>query len=69
MLTDIKLSKAELPKIIQLDGFIGKMLGNIMGNLDNKALIDFAVPLAEKVLPKLATKANSSILDKFEKNK
>ena len=37
-----------------------------MGNLGNKALLDLSVPLAKYVLPKLATKATSSILDKFE---
>ena len=31
-----------------------------------KALIDLAVPLAKDISPKLATKATSTILDKFE---
>ena len=31
-------------------------------------LIDLSVPLAKDVLTKLATKATSSILDKFERN-
>ena len=69
MLTDIKLSKDQLPKIIQLDKFLGKKLGNIMGNLGKKALIDFVALSAEDVLPKLATKANSPILEKFGEKK
>ena len=38
-----------------------------MNNLGKKALLDLAVPLAEDVLPKLATKATLSLLEKFEK--
>ena len=36
----------------------------MIGNLDEKALID----LAKDTLPKLATKATSSLLDSFERN-
>ena len=36
MLTDIKLSKSQLAKIIQSGGFLGKTLGNIMSNLGKK---------------------------------
>ena len=39
----------------------------MMGNLGKKALIDLAVSLTKDVLPKSATKATSSILDKFER--
>ena len=39
----------------------------MMGNLDKKASLDLAFPLAKNVLPKLATKATSSVLDQFEK--
>ena len=63
-MTDIKLSKAQLSKIIQLGGFQAKTLGNVIGNLDEKVLID----LAKDALPKLATKATSSLLDNFERN-
>ena len=42
-------------------------LGNMMSNLGKKKLLDLAVPLAKDVLPKLATKATSPVLDKFEK--
>ena len=36
MSTDIKLSKAQLSKIIQSAGFVGKTLGNMMGNIGKK---------------------------------
>ena len=38
-----------------------------MGNLGKKALLDLAVLLTKDVLPKLATKATSSVLDKVER--
>ena len=38
-----------------------------MGNLGKKALMNFAVPVATNVLPKLA-KATSSVLAKQEKD-
>ena len=50
------------PKMIQSGGFSGKT-----GNLGQKALLDLTVPLAEDVLPKLATRATSSIIDTFER--
>ena len=60
MLTDIKLSKAQLAKIFKSGGFLGNMMGN-----GKNALIDLAAPLDKDILSKLATK-NSSILGKFE---
>ena len=33
MSKDVKLGKAQLFKIIQSGGFLGKALGNVMGNL------------------------------------
>ena len=66
-MTNIKLSKTHLSKIIQSAGFLGKTLGNGIGNLGKKTLIDLAVPLAKDVLPKLTTKATSSVLNKFER--
>ena len=36
MSTDIKLSKVQLSKIIQSAGFVGKTLGNMMGNIGKK---------------------------------
>ena len=56
MSTDMKTSKARLTKIIQSDGFLGKTLGNVTGNLvKKKALIDFVILLTKDVLHKLAT--------------
>ena len=62
MSTEIKLGW-----LIQSGGFTGKMLSNMIGSLGKKALIDPAVPLANDVSSKLATKASSSVLDKFER--
>ena len=42
MSTDIKLSKAEISKIIQSDGFLGALLSKLTG-----ALMKVAVPLAK----------------------
>ena len=58
-LTDVKLSKAELSKMIQL----GRNLGNMISSLCKKALINLFAPMAKHALHKLVTKANSSILD------
>ena len=65
--TDIILSKAQLSNIIQSGRFLGKTLRNMMGNLGKKALLDLAVSLDKHVLPKLATKATSSVLYKLER--
>ena len=55
MLTNIKLNKAHLSKIIKSSsGFFGKTL-------------DLAVPFAKDIFPKLATKATLSVLNKFER--
>ena len=62
MLTCIKLTKAQLSKIIQLGEFHGKTLG-ILGK---KLLLDLAV-LLDNVLHKLATTETLSVLDKFER--
>ena len=50
-----------------MGGFLGKMLGNMMSNTGKKALVAIAVPFAKDILPKLATKAISSVFDKFER--
>ena len=63
MSTDIKLSKVQLSNIIHSAEF----LGNVIGNLGKIELIDLTVPLAKDILPKLATKAVSSVKEKFEK--
>ena len=63
MSTGRKFSKSQLAKIIQSGGFLRKT-----GNLGKKkVLLDLAVLLAKDVLPKLATKATLSLLDKFER--
>ena len=56
MSTDVKLSKAQLIKIIQSDRFLRKGFGNVISNLGKKALLDLVFPLAKDVLPKLALK-------------
>ena len=53
----MKLSKSQLAEIIQSRGFLRKTLGN----LSKKVLLDPSVSLAKDVLPKLATKATSSL--------
>ena len=62
-MTDKKLNKAKLCKIIHSGGF----LSNAMGKIGKEALMNLTVPLAKDVLPKLATKATLSIFDKFER--
>ena len=62
MLTDIKLWKSLLVKIIQSGAFFGKALGN----LGKEVLLDLTVSLAKDFLAQLATKATSSVLYKFE---
>ena len=47
---DIKLSKAQLTKIIQSDGFLDKMIGNTIANVGRKALLDFSVSFAKNIL-------------------
>ena len=62
MSTDLKLSKAQISKIVQSDGSFGSWLGN----LGKKALTNIAIPLArDKLLSKqlvsnLASNANVS---------
>ena len=63
MSTDMKLSKARLFKTIQS----GEFIGNMIDKLGKKTLMNFAILLDKDVLPKLATKANSYVSDKFER--
>ena len=69
MQTDVRRSKIQLSKIIKSGGFLGKTLGNMIGNLSKKALLGLAVPLKKGVLPKLAIKTTLSVSNKFEKKK
>ena len=61
--TDIKINKAQLSKIIQSGGF----LGNMIAKLGKEALMKSAVPLAKYILPQIATRATSSVIDDFER--
>ena len=56
--TDIKLSKAQIKKIIQSGGFLGKLLSKLAGPLLKEAL-----PLAKNVLAPLGLTAAMSAID------
>ena len=55
---DIKLSKAQLSKIIQSGGFLGALLGKLAG-----PLMKVGVPLAKNVLAPLSTMSSASTID------
>ena len=56
--TDIKLSKAQIKKIIQSGGFLGKLLSKLAGQL-----MKGAVPLAKNVLAPLGLAASMPAID------
>ena len=56
--TDIKLSKAQIKKIIQSGGFLGKLLSKLAG-----PLMEVALPLAKNVLAPLGLTAAMSAID------
>ena len=56
--TDIKLSKAQIKKIIQSGGFLGKLLSKLVG-----PLMKVAMPLAKNVLAPLGLTAAMSVID------
>ena len=56
--TDIKLSKAQIKKIIQSGGFLGKLLSKLAG-----PLIKVALPLAKNVLAPLGLTGAMSAID------
>ena len=58
MSTDIKLSKAQISKIIQSEGFLGSLLSKLAG-----PLMKVAVPVAKKVLAHLGLTAGMSAID------
>ena len=58
MTTDIKLSKAQVKKIIESGGFLGKLLGKLPG-----PLTEVALPLAKNVLAPLGLAASMSAID------
>ena len=58
MTTDIKLRKAQIKKVIQSGGFLGKLLSKLMG-----PLMKVALPLAKNVLDPLGLTAAMSAID------
>ena len=58
MAIDIKLSKAQIKKLIQSGGFLGKLLSKLAGPLMKAAL-----PLAKNVLAPLGLTAAMSAID------
>ena len=58
MVTDIKLSKAQIKKSIQSGGFLGKLLSKLAGSL-----MKVALPLAKNVLAPLGLTAAMSTID------
>ena len=57
ILTYVKLSQAQLTKMIPSSGFHRKALCNVIDNLGKNTLLDLSVPSPKGFLPKLATKA------------
>ena len=58
MSTDIRLSKAQISKIIQSGGFLRSLLSKLSG-----PLMKVAIPLAKNVLAPLGTTAAASAID------
>ena len=58
MSTDLKLSKAQISKIIQSGRFLGSLLSKLAG-----PLIKVAIPLAKNVLASLEITATASAID------
>ena len=58
MSTNVKLSKAQISKMIQSGGFLGSLLSKIAG-----PLMKVAVPLAQYILAPLVLKAAASAID------
>ena len=58
MSTDIKLSKAQITKIIQSGGFLGSLLSKLAG-----PLMEVATPVAKNILALLGIAAPASAID------
>ena len=58
MLTDVKLSKAQISKIIQSGGFLGFLLSKLTG-----PLMKVAIPLVKNILAPLGITAAASAID------
>ena len=56
--TDLKLSEAQISKIIQSGGFLGWLLSKLAG-----PLMKVAIPLAKNILAPLGTTAAASAID------
>ena len=63
MSTDMKLSKAQISKIIQSCRFFGSLLGNI----GKKSQTNIAIPLAGNNLLGLVSNLTSSAINKFDR--
>ena len=64
MSTDLKLSKAQISKIIQSGGFLGSLLSKLAG-----PLMKVAVPLTKNILGLLGITAAASAIDAGIKKK
>ena len=58
MSIDIKLSRAQISKLIQSEGFLGSLLSKIAG-----PLMKIAVPIAKNILAPLGITAAASAID------
>ena len=58
MSTDLKLSKAQISKIIQSGGFLGSLLSKLAG-----PLMKVAVPFAKNILAPLGITLTSSVIE------
>ena len=58
MSTDLKISKAQISKIIQSGGFLGSLLSKLAG-----PLMKVAAPLAKNILASLGITAAASAID------
>ena len=65
MSTDIKLSKAQMSKVIQS----GESFGTWLANLGKKALTNIVIPLARDNLSRLVSNLTSSAINKFDRKK
>ena len=64
MSTDLKLSKAQISKIIQPGGFLGSLLSKLVG-----PLMKVAAPLSKNILASLGITAGASAIDAIFKRK
>ena len=61
MPTDVKLSKAQISKIIQS----GESFCSWLDNLGKKVVANIAIPLARDNLPRLVISSTSNAINKF----